>query len=247
MNPFSIEGKRILVTGASSGIGRAIAITCADMGAKLFITARNPERLSETFALLDGTGHKQFCADLTDGEELQSLISHLPTLDGIVSSAGIIRQIVVQALEQEDVNETIQINAIAPIHLARMLVQKKKLTRDASIVFISSINGNNCAFIGSSIYAASKSALAGFMKSLALELAPRSIRVNCINPGMIETGLMKGSLLGQQEFESDVAKYPLKRYGRPEEVAYAAVYLLSYASRWITGSSLVIDGGYTLM
>ncbi|MFZ2339343.1 MAG: SDR family oxidoreductase [Bacteroidales bacterium] len=247
MNPFSLADKTILVTGASSGIGRAIAIVCANMGASLVITGRNPERLAETYSLMDGTNHTQHCADLTVEEELQSLVSSLPPLDGMVSNAGIIKPLVVQSIEKEDVDEIMQVNAIAPIHLSRLLVQQKKLARGASLVYISSINGNDCAFYGSSLYAASKSALTGFMKSIALELAPRSIRVNCINPGMIETGLMKGSLLGAKEHENDVAKYPLKRYGKPEEVAYAAVYLLSDASQWVTGSSLLIDGGYTLL
>jgi NAD(P)-dependent dehydrogenase (short-subunit alcohol dehydrogenase family) len=247
MNPFSLTGKNVLVTGASSGIGRAIAKVCANMGASLVITGRNPERLAETYSLLDGTNHTQHCADLTVEGELQSLVRSLPPLDGMVSNAGIIKTLVVQSVEKEDVEEIMQVNAIAPIHLSRLLVQNKKLTRGASLVFVSSINGNNCAYIGSSLYAASKSALTGFMKSIALELAPRYIRVNCINPGMIETGLMKQSVLGVKEHENDLARYPLKRYGKPEEVAYAAVYLLSDASEWITGSSLVIDGGYTII
>ena len=114
------------------------------------------------------------------------------------------------------------------------------------MVYISSINGNNCAYIGSSIYAASKSALIGFMKAVALELAPRGIRANSINPGMIETDLLINGNIGAEELETDRLKYPLKRYGKPEEVAYAAVYLLSDATQWMTGSSLLIDGGYTL-
>ena len=139
-----------------------------------------------------------------------------------------------------------QINTFVPIHLTRLVLQHKKLNKGASLIYISSINGNNCAYIGSSIYAASKSALTGFMKGVALELAPRGIRANCINPGMIDTDLLKSGSIGQDELEKDRLKYPLKRYGKPEEVAYAAVYLLSDATKWITGSSLLIDGGYTL-
>lgn len=247
MNPFSLAGKTILVTGASSGIGRAIAVVCSNMGATLFITGRNPERLEETFGLLEGVNHQKHCADLTIEGERKSLVSLLPPLNGIVSNAGIIKPLVLQSIEEEDINEVVQINAMAPIHLSRLLVQKKKLSRGASLVFISSINGNNCAYVGSSLYAASKSALTGFMKGIALELAPRLIRVNCINPGMIETGLLKGSVIGVKEYEDDMARYPLKRYGKPEEVAYATVYLLSDASQWVTGSSLLIDGGYTLL
>jgi NAD(P)-dependent dehydrogenase (short-subunit alcohol dehydrogenase family) len=246
MNPFSLNGKTLLVTGASSGIGRATAIACSQMGATLIITGRNELRLSETLTMLDGDGHSQFLADLTDMAELSELIISLPKLDGVVSNAGIAKPLVLQLNEAEDVNETMQINALAPIHLTRLLLQNKKLNKGASLVYISSINGNNCAYIGSSIYAASKAALTGFVKSTALELAPRGIRVNCINPGMIETDLLKSGSIGEAELESDRLKYPLKRYGKPEEVAYAAVYLLSDTTQWITGSSLLIDGGYTL-
>ena len=246
MNPFSLVGKTILVTGASSGIGRAIAITCSQMGANLFITGRNEARLSETFLFLEGNDHQQFCADLVSSDDIEKLVQALPKLDGIVNCAGIAKPLVLQLTEKEDVNEILEINALAPIHLTRLVLQQKKLNKSASLVYISSINGNTCSSVGSSIYAASKSALTGFMKGVALELAPRCIRVNCINPGMIETYIYEKSNIGKDELEKDRLKYPLKRYGKPEEVAYAAVYLLSDATKWMTGSSLLIDGGYTL-
>lgn len=246
MSVFSLTGKTILVTGASSGIGRAIAVECSRMGANVIITARDVARLSETFLMLVGDNHQQFTSDLTITSDLESLVELLPKLDGVVSNAGIAKPLVLQLAEAEDVNEVMQINALVPIHLTRLILQHKKLNKGASLVYISSINGNNCAYIGSSIYAASKSALSGFMKGVALELAPRGIRVNCINPGMIETDLLKSGSIDESELEKDRLKYPLKRYGKPEEVAYAAVYLLSDATKWMTGSSLLIDGGYTL-
>ena len=245
-NPFSLVGKTILVTGASSGIGRAVAFSCSQLGASLVITGRNEIRLTETFSMLEGTNHQLICADLTKPDDMDKLVEQLPKLDGMVNNAGIAKPLVLQLTETEDVNEILQINALVPIHLTRLVLQHKKLNKGASLVYISSINGNNCAYIGSTIYAASKSALTGFMKSVALELAPRGIRANCINPGMIETDLLKDGSVGQEEMESDRLKYPLKRYGKPEEVAYAAVYLMSDATQWITGSSLLIDGGYTL-
>jgi NAD(P)-dependent dehydrogenase (short-subunit alcohol dehydrogenase family) len=183
---------------------------------------------------------------LTNSTELEKLVESLPKLDGIVNNAGIAKPLVLQLMEPVDVDEVMQINALVPIHLTRLVLQNKKLNKGASLIFISSINGNNCAYIGSSIYAASKSALTGFMKAVALELAPRGIRANCINPGMIETDLIKSSSIGDEELEKDRLKYPLKRYGKPEEVANAAVYLLCNATQWVTGSSLLIDGGYTL-
>lgn len=246
MNPFTLSGKTILVTGASSGIGRAIAVVCSQMGARLVITGRNEVRLSETLAMLTGDGHTLICADLTVTTELEKLVESLPKLDGLVNNAGVAKPLVLQLTEAVDIDEIMQINALVPIHLTRLAIQNKKLNKGASLVFISSINGNNCAYIGSSIYAASKSAITGFMKSVALELAPRGIRANCINPGMIETDLLKSGSIGEEELEKDRLKYPLKRYGKPEEVANAAVFLLSDATQWITGSSLLIDGGYTL-
>jgi NAD(P)-dependent dehydrogenase (short-subunit alcohol dehydrogenase family) len=246
MNPFSLVGKTILITGASSGIGRATAVSCSQMGAVIILTGRNETRLSETYSMLEGHDHQQICADLTIQDDLDKLIDQIPKLDGIVSVAGAAKPLVLQQTDKEDVNEIMQINTFVPIHLTRLVLQQKKINKGASLIYISSINGNSCAYIGSSIYAASKSALTGFMKGVALELAPRGIRANCINPGMIDTDLLKSGSIGQEELEKDRLKYPLKRYGKPEEVAYAVVYLLSDATQWITGSSLLIDGGYTL-
>jgi len=246
MNPFSLMDKTILVTGASSGIGRAIAVVCSQMGATLIVTGRNESRLSETFSVLEGGGHLQITADLTNLQEMEKLVESLPKIDGLVNNAGIVNPLVLQLTEESDVNDIFLTNTLVPVHLTRLVLQHKKLNKSASLVYISSINGNNCAYIGSSIYAASKSALTGFMKVVALELSPRGIRANCINPGMIETDLLKAVSIGEEELEKDRLKYPLKRYGKPEEVAYAATYLLSDATQWMTGTSLLIDGGYTL-
>jgi len=246
MTPFSLIGKTILITGASSGIGRSMSIVCSKMGANVIITGRNAIRLSETFALLDGENHIQYAANLTNDIELQSLVEFLPRLDGFISNAGIAKPLVLQLTDAADVDEIFKINALVPINLTRLIVQQKKLNKGASLVYISSINGNNISSYGSSIYAASKSSLTGFIKGVALELAPREIRVNSICPGMIETDIFKDANIGQDELERDRLKYPLKRYGKPEEVAYAAVYLLSDAAQWITGSNLLIDGGFTL-
>lgn len=246
MQPFSLECKTILITGASSGIGRAMAIACAEAGATLVITGRNSERLTETLLLLNGDGHSMCVADLTKEDDLSALVAFVPKLDGFVSNAGIATPLMLQFVEKADVDETLTINAISVIHLTRILLQEKKLNKAASVVFTSSINGNRCAYIGSTLYAASKAMLTGFMKATALELAPKGIRVNSIEPGMIETDLLKDGNVSQEELEKDRLKYPLKRYGKPEEVAWAAVYLLSDATKWMTGSSLLMDGGYTL-
>jgi len=246
MDLFGLNGKTVLVTGASSGIGRAIAIVCSQQGAKMVITGRNVERLNETLSLLTSDGHMAIVADITNETDLNQLVERVPKLDGFVSNAGIAQPLLLQFTEKENVDSVLNTNAISVIHLTRLLLQNKKLNKGASLVFTSSINGNICAYIGSSIYAASKAMLTGFMKATALELAPKSIRVNCVQPGMIETDLLKNSLISNEELEKDKLKYPLKRYGKPEEVAYTVVYLLSDATQWMTGSSIVLDGGYTL-
>lgn len=246
MQAFSLKDKTILITGASSGIGRAMAIACSEAGATLIITGRNLDRLTETLHLLKGDGHTICVADLTKEDELAALVEFVPKLDGFVSNAGIVNPLMLQFVEKQDVDQILNTNAVSVIHLTRLLLQEKKLKKDASLVFTSSINGNRCAYIGSTLYAASKAMLTGFMKATALELAPKGIRVNCIEPGMIETDLLKDGSISPEELDKDKQKYPLKRYGKPEEVALAAVYLLSDATRWMTGSSIVLDGGYTL-
>lgn len=246
MNPFSLEGKTILVTGASSGIGKSISIICSQMGANMIITGRNKERLNETFENLSGNNHQQYLVDLNNTETTLFFVNNLPKLDGFVSCAGIINPLLLQFTDEKDVTDTLNTNTLAPIHFTRYLVQNKILKKASSLVYISSINGNNCAYVGSSLYAASKSALSGFAKAVALELAPKGIRVNCVNPGMIETNLLDSTNIGNDDLEKDKQNYPLKRYGKPEEIAYAVVYLLSDTSTWVTGTNLLIDGGYTL-
>ena len=245
-DPFSLEGKTILITGASSGIGKAVAQECAAAGATCILTARNEERLSATLSILDGEGHQYMMADLSNSESIEAIVEQLPKLDGVVSCAGIVETKMLKFTEEDDLLRLFNTNAFSSIRLIRTLVQQKKLKKEASIVIISSISGVKCGYLGGSIYGATKGALEGFTKATALELAPQKIRVNTITPGMVETSLLKDSEIDSELLEADKQKYPLKRYGNPEEVGYSAVYLLSDATKWMTGTSLLIDGGYTL-
>jgi len=246
-NLFTLQNKTILITGASSGIGRAMAVLCARQGAQIIISGRNVAMLNETFSMLSGDNHQIVSADITVEADLKSLVNDIPKLDGFVSNAGIAQPLLIQFAEKEDVEKVLNVNGIAAIQLTRLLIQEKKFNKNASIVFTSSVNGNRCAYIGSTIYAASKAMLTGFSKALALELAPKGIRVNTIEPGMIETDLLKDGTISADELNADKLKYPLKRYGKPEEVASVAVFLLSDATKWMTGSQILIDGGYTLL
>lgn len=245
-NPFSLEGKTILITGASSGIGKAVAQGCAAAGATCIITARNEDRLTVTLSSLEGEGHQLLLADLSSADSIERIVEQLPKLDGVVSCAGIVETKILKFTEEDDLLRLFNTNAFSSIRLIRTLVQQKKLKKEASIVMISSISGVKCGYLGGSIYGATKGALEGFTKATALELAPQKIRVNTITPGMVETSLLKDSEIDSELLEADKQKYPLKRYGNPEEIGYSAVYLLSDATKWMTGTSLLIDGGYTL-
>lgn len=242
-NPFSLEGKRILVTGASSGIGKATAIECSRMGASVIINGRNEERLKETLGLLFGEEHQAIKGDLTVNEELESLVSQIESLDGVVHCAGISGHTLFSFLKEEEMKRMFSINFYSPFRISQLLVKKKKLCKGSSIVFITSTSGIISSYIGGSLYSSTKGALNGLIKGMALELASKNIRVNSIMPSMVETPIMNGGDVTDEQFELDKGRYPLKRYGKPEEVAYAAVYLLSDTTTWITGTNLLIDGG----
>ena len=248
-NPFSLAGKTILVTGASSGIGRGIAIACANMGANLILNGRNSERLQETQSMLSAGNHKIVVADLARQDEIERLVSELPEIQGWVNSAGIPKISPIKYFTRESVEEIFNVNSISAMLLLSLLLKNRRIKKGASIVFIPSISGNNVGSVGDTSYCASKGAVGGFLKGAALELAPQGIRVNSINPGLVPTAIldMANGIAGTEHHTSIMLdKYPMKRLGRPEDIANGAVFLLSDASSWVTGHALVIDGGYTL-
>jgi NAD(P)-dependent dehydrogenase (short-subunit alcohol dehydrogenase family) len=245
-NPFSLENKTVLITGASSGIGRATAIECSKMGARVIITARNEERLEETFSQLEGDGHKKTIADLSVTEDIDKLVDTIDQLDGLVNNAGINKLLLPQFINEKDLKMTFQVNTIAPILLTQKLLKKKKLLKGASIVFTSSVAGVFGVTPGNSMYSASKGAINGFMKNIALDLLEKGIRCNSVNPGMVETNIMEHGMVTEEQLEEHKKQYPLGRFGKPEEIAYAIIYLLSEASAFVNGTALVIDGGITI-
>ena len=247
-NPFSLKDKTLLVTGASSGIGRGIAVECAKMGAKLVITGRNAERLNETFIDLEGVDHIQIVADLSKNDELETLVSQCPKLDGLVNNAGIAKLMTVKFYKRDSLEEILELNTIVPIMLTSLLVKKGILVKGSSVVFISSISGVYISTLGESSYSASKGAINGFVKGAAIDLASKKIRVNSINPGLIQTNILElaSELFSEEQIKEKLAQYPLKRMGQPEDVARGVVYLLSNASSWVTGTNIVIDGGFIL-
>ena len=245
-NPFSLAGKTILVTGASSGIGQACAIEASRMGASVIICGRNKERLDNTLSLLEGNNHYLFEGDLLEHDVIIRLINELPVIDGVVFSAGKGLTLPYLFSTRDRFDDIFNINFFSPVELLRLLTKKKKISQNSSVVFIVSIGGTQAFSVGNSIYGASKSALLSIVKFAALELAPKKIRVNGICPGMVNTPLIHSLSITDEQFKTDIEKYPLKRYGEPKDIAYGAVYLLSDASSWMTGSSLTIDGGITI-
>ncbi|MEA4886684.1 MAG: SDR family oxidoreductase [Bacteroides graminisolvens] len=241
-NPFTLVGKQILVTGASSGIGKSIALACAKMGATVIVTGRNVERLNETLNLLPDGEHKAISADLTKAEDIETLVTELPKLDGLVQCAGVGSRVFCKGLNKEAIDYVMKPNLEAPVLLQTAILANKKINKAASIVYIAS-KAVEFPSMGNAIYSASKGAIISYAKCLAIELAPRQIRVNCICPAMIWTDLILQEGMTKEDMEEAQLRYPLKRYGQPEDVANLALYLLSDASTWMTGSAIDLTGG----
>lgn len=249
-NPYSLENKTILVTGASSGIGKATAVECSKLGATVIITARNENRLKKTFEELDtsiGQQHQMVLADVSTSEGLDALVSVLPAIDGLSSNAGMaIGNKPIKFIKEDDVQAIMQTNTYSHAILAKLLFKKKLLNKNASCVFTASIGGTCSYGPGNTIYGMSKAALEAFVKYAAIEFASRGIRCNNVCPGMIETPLINLDALTDEDKAIDADKYLMKRYGQPVEVARTTAFLLSDASSFITGTSIVVDGGYTV-
>lgn len=234
----------MLVTGASSGIGRQIAISCAGMGARVVLSGRDPERLSQTLAAMEGEGHRAVPAELTLDADLDRLVAEAGALDGVVHCAGISRLAPIRMATRVHVEEVWKVNYEAPVLLTQRLLARSRVNPDGSILFMSSI----AAFIGVAgvgVYSGSKAALIATMRCLAMETVRRRIRVNCLAPALVESPLLEATEKMVMSIETTRADYPLG-FGKAEDVANAAVFFLSGASRWITGTTLVMDGGLTI-
>lgn len=245
-NPYSLEGKIILVTGASSGIGRAAAIECSRLGAKIILTARNKERLKATFTHLEGDGHQMLTCDLNETAQLESMVKDLPEIHGVINNAGFTKIMPIPFIDEESLKGILQVDTIAPILVLRHLVKRKKLKAGASVVFTSSLAGLGKSTVGNSMYTACKGAISAFVQGAALELASKGIRVNAVCPGMVDTGILDSGTITSEQLAADKKNYPLGRYGQPQDIAWAMIYLLSDASSWVTGTNMIVDGGYSI-
>ena len=246
-NPFLLEGKCVLVTGASSGIGKATAMLCAEMGAKVAIIGRNEARIEETFGLLQGEGHQKFVFDLTDETATQAAIAEMPPFDGVANCAGIADMNPFPFVTQEEMNRVFSTNFFAPVMLVNRLLKAKKLQKGGSVVFVSSVDGPRIVHAGNSVYSASKSALTGMVRNMAIDLAGKRIRVNCVLPGTTDTPMIRTENVTEESLQETAKLFPLKRFATPNDIANAIVFLLSDASMFITGTELVVDGGYSIV
>jgi NAD(P)-dependent dehydrogenase (short-subunit alcohol dehydrogenase family) len=240
--PFNMNGKTVLVTGASSGIGKQTAINIGQRGGRLVITGRNMDRLMQTYDSLAGKNHIFIQADLTIPSSRDHIVEDVPEINGLVNCAGQIRLYPYKIYSKKRLIELFSINYEAAILLTAALLNKRKIIDEASIVFVTSV----ISIVGTEtngIYAGTKGALAGTIKCLALELAPRKIRVNCISPAFVKTPMLD-RLSAQVDISNFERLHPLG-LGEAEDVANAIIYLLSDESRWVTGTNLIIDGGYS--
>lgn len=245
-NPFSLVGKTILITGASSGIGRATAIECSKLGATCIITGRNEERLNETLAQMAGDGHQIAVCDLDNSSAMDVMVDSLPILNGLVNNAGFNIIAPVQFIKEDDLKKILQTNTIAPIILLQKLLKKKKITKESSVVFTSSLAGIGINSPGNDMYSATKGAISAFVRNAAIDLAPKKIRVNAVCPGMVHTQLVDHGTYSEEQLQENMKKYPLGRWGEPNDVAHAMIYLLSDASSWVTGINMILDGGVSI-
>jgi NAD(P)-dependent dehydrogenase (short-subunit alcohol dehydrogenase family) len=241
----ALAGKRVLITGASSGIGRAIAIAASEAGAEVVLSGRDASRLEETRGMMVGNRHQCLVADLAELSTIGGFAEQLPVLDGFVSCAGINVWKTLKFIDGDHLQRIQSINYMSPLMIVSNLAKTRKLAPGSSVVFISSLAGI-IATPGNTAYAGAKGGLIASARILAVEMARQRIRVNCISPGMVMTPMVveKLSTLSDEQRAADEAAYPLG-YGRPEDIAAGAVFLLSPGSRWITGTNLVMDGGYT--
>lgn len=244
-HPFRLDGKTILVSGASSGLGRQTAISCSHMGAKLFITGQDSERLAVTRAELSGDGHRAAVADLTLADDINRLVDECGKIDGVFHGAGVRGLAPIKQISEKFVQHVFASNYFAPMLLTQRLLSKRSIQQGGSIVFMSS-TAAHLGVHGVGVYSGTKAALLASMRCLANEQGRNNIRANCLSPDLVETPMVVtiDTVDTKEWIEMQRNRHPLG-LGAPEDVANAAIYLLSDASRWVTGTTLIMDGGVT--
>lgn len=249
-SPFSLKNKFIIVTGSSSGIGRVCAVTCSRMGATVALFGRDIPRLEETLSLMNDPENHMICTvDLTDYEKIENLVKEIVSqkgrLNGLINCAGISTTLPLNAVTPGRMNEFFETNVIGSINLSKQVVRSSHFSETGgSVVFISSVMGS-VGEAGKTLYSMTKGAITAAVKSMAVELAPRKIRVNAVSPGVVVTPMSGKAVYSRDEDSLNKIKslHPLG-LGEPQDVANACVFLLSDEARWITGTNVIVDGGY---
>lgn len=247
MNPFSLEGKTILVTGASSGIGKATSILCADMGAKVIAMGRNEQRLEKTMCSMSGEGHTRLVLDLNDECAVDKALSEISLIDGLANCAGVANMNPFQFVSRQEMDGIFSSNFFSPVMLVNKLLKTKKLQKGCSVVFVSSVDGPKVVHAGNSVYSATKSALVGMARNMAIDLVGKKIRVNCVLPGTTDTEMIRTANVTEEMLQETAKSLPLKRFAKPDEIAAAIAFLLSDASSYMTGTEIVVDGGSSIV
>lgn len=242
-SPFSLEGKVILVTGASSGIGQAAAQLCAKMGASVIVCGRDVQRLAAVLGSLPGTGHQSVVGDLTDPGARLALVEAVPLLDGCVFSAGTAALVPMRMVSQRHLDAMFAVNYDAPVLLTQSLLSKKKIRHGASLVYVTAIAEHTTPH-ATGIYSGAKAALTATVRTIGLEHAKQGIRANCVSPGYVDTPMLQG-LQSTANMRDSIDLIPLGAI-QPGDVAAGIAFLLTPASRWVSRASLVIDGGLCL-
>lgn len=248
-NPFSIEGKTILVLGASSGIGKSTATICANMGANVVLAGRNTDKIHNVLSAIENIGqqHLAYTVDLTDNSTWDEMLTSVPTIDGVACCAGVANMNPFTFVTQDEINKVFATNCFGPVMLINKLIKAKKILKGASVVFVSSVDGPKVVHAGNSVYSASKNALVGMARNMAIDLMGKKIRVNCVLPGTTDTPMIRTANVTEEQLVETAKQFPMKRFAQPDEIAYAIIYLLSDASSYVTGTELVVDGGYSII
>lgn len=249
-NPFSLSGKIIVITGASSGIGRQCAIDCSKMGATVMLIARDEKRLEETLEEMEKPEkHAYYSIDLMKPEGIkvcvETIVSKFGKVDGFIHAAGIEKTLPVKLLTIADYETVFRVNTLSAFEFIRCFSNKKFFNDNGHIVLISSIT-SIIGRGGVAAYAASKGAMVSAIRPMALEFAKKGICINCVSPGTILTPMMKEflSTLSEEDYKKRISGFPLG-LGKVTDVSQICLFLLSEASRWITGQNIILDGGYT--
>ena len=249
INLTDLSGKRILVTGASSGIGRETAILISQVGGTVIASGRNEDELEKTVGQMDGDVHQSIAFDLANPTQVADWMLEIARthgkLDGLVHMAGIHGARPLKVSDDEFVDQLLNVNVASAVALARGFRHKKVRSENSSIVFAASVAAL-AGEAGISVYAATKGAVVALARSLAIELARETVRVNCISPSIVDTEMTKKfhESFTKEQLDEIESRHPLG-FGQPYDVAAMAVFLLSDSARWITGSNMVVDGGYS--